>query len=70
MKNGTKVMTNDDYYNKYGRRIFGVVESEIDSDNETVTCIQVMNQQGRVIPEHQEKLVIMMIDDLEIVYKK
>jgi hypothetical protein len=65
--NGTKVKTNQQYFDKLGRNVFGIVENNIDTSNPTVTVIRVMHQIGNIIPEHHEQLVVMLKDDLEIV---
>jgi hypothetical protein len=66
MRNETLVKTNQNYFDKLGRVIYGKVENNIDQHNPAVTVIRVSRQLGNIIAEHNGKLLMMMIDDLEI----
>ena len=67
MTNGTKVKTNQGYFDKFGRMIYGVIENNVDPNNPSVTMVRVKDQEGNVIIEHQNQLLVMMKKDLEIV---
>lgn len=62
---GTKLVTNDDYYEKFGRRVIGEALT-VDGTPEGVTLMKWLHQEGNVIKAHQDQHVLMMTQDLEI----
>jgi hypothetical protein len=63
---GTKVETNMEYFKKFGRRVKGVsVAIEPLPPNE-LTFVRWEIQEGNIIPEHQNQVVLMLSKDLQL----
>jgi hypothetical protein len=59
---GTKVETTDEYFEKFGRRVKGIsvaIGSMPLPPNE-ITLVRWESQEGNIIPEHQNQIVLMM----------
>lgn len=64
---GTKVQTNQQYFNLFGRKVVGeVVEHPEIPPSDHVTLVRWKYQEGNEIPEHLNNIVAMMARDLEI----
>lgn len=70
---GTKVKTNNYYFEKYGRTVIGITQdlssfTEVsDEQKEVLSIVRWDEQTGNIIPEHQNNCVLMMNYDLELV---
>jgi hypothetical protein len=65
---GTKVETNDEYFEKFGRRVKGVSVAigSAPLPPSEITFVRWESQEGNVIPEHQNQIVLMMSKDLRL----
>ena len=74
LKEGQQVKTNDDYFEKLGRRVYGTVVEFVSEpvlgvvQPEEVIIVRWDRQEGRAIKEHQGQNVIMLRTDLERVH--
>lgn len=60
----TKVETNQTYFNRFGRKVIGEsVEMHL-SPPDDITAVKWLHQEGNIIPEHQNNVVLMMSKDL------
>jgi hypothetical protein len=62
---GKKVMTNDEYFNTFGRRVIGTSIAFKEILPKAVTLVRWEHQEGKIIPDHQGNVVLMMTKDLE-----
>lgn len=69
-KNGEKVKTNKLYWDIYKREVYGtVVRSIFPMPYSEYACLVLWEKQrGKIIPEHQNEIVLMTTDSLEKVY--
>lgn len=66
-RDGMRVKTNEKYFGRFNRVMYGVVESDNLGLNNTEVAVRIMHQEGRAIPALNEVLVLMRTDDIEIV---
>ena len=63
---GTKVVTNMEYFKKFGRIVKGVSVAIEPSLPKEFTFVRWESQEGNIIPEHQNQVVLMLSKDLEL----
>jgi hypothetical protein len=57
---GTKVETNDEYFELFGRKVKGVSVAMNPLPPKEITLVRWEYQEGNIIPEHQNQIVLMM----------
>lgn len=62
---GTKVETNKSYFEKFGRKVIGESVALEGLPLGSMTAVRWLYQEGKVIPDHQDQIVIMMSEDLQ-----
>lgn len=62
---GTKVETNEEYFDLLGRRVAGTVVHMFPDPPNTITVMRWEHQEGNIIPEHTGNAVLMMTKDLQ-----
>lgn len=63
---GTKVETNKEYFNKFGRRVVGETVALDPMPPEEITVVMWLHQEGNVIDAHQGNAVVMLTQDLQL----
>lgn len=61
------VKTNEEYYAKFGRTMWGTLVHVNDPADPVVGVILCNHQEGKIIPEYTNSNVLMLIRDLEVV---
>lgn len=68
---GDQVVTNQKYFNQLGRRVYGtVIVHENMPKSEYAVLVRWDRQEGKIIPAHQDNLVVMRACDLENIRSK
>jgi hypothetical protein len=67
LEKGLNVRTNIEYFEMYGRVVYGEVEKSEYINIPEATLVRVTSQTGKIIPEYQGNPIIMLTKDLEII---